>query len=143
LKGLKVMGLYLCIFDSDEEVEGVEVGSYSDFDFFRSSVTDLLEGGQAASRYPTIILHSDCDGEWTPTECVKLTEELLSISEGFKQLPAAEFRAPWQKEVAKSFGLKPLSLYDSFIDVDGEPLLERLLRLCEVAIEKQQPILFQ
>ena len=43
------MGLYLCVFDNDDELEGVEVGSYSDFDFFRSTVTELLEGFLEAS----------------------------------------------------------------------------------------------
>ena len=42
------MGLYLCVFDEDEELEGVEVGSYSDFEFFRSSVTELLEQGSSS-----------------------------------------------------------------------------------------------
>ena len=137
------MGLYLCVFADNEEIEGVEVGGYSDFDFFRSAVTDLLEGGQAGSRFPTFILHSDCDGEWGPSDCKKLLEELLSISREFKELPAVEFRPGWQKEVAKSFGLKPGTLFDCFIDVDGEPLLERMARLCEVAIQKELPILFQ
>jgi hypothetical protein len=137
------MGLYLCVFENDDELEGVEVGSYADFDFFRTCVTDVLEGGQAGSKYPTLIEHSDCDGEWTHTECVKLRAELANISEALKQLPAVEFQESWQKQVAKSSGLKPMSLYDSFIDVDGEPLLETMLQLCQVAIERQQPILFQ
>lgn len=137
------MGLYLCVFENDDEIEGVEVGNYADFGIFRTCVTDVLEGGYLGSKYPTLLVHSDCDGEWTPAECVKLKQELLSISEAFKQFPPAEFQAAWQKEVAKSFGLKPVSLYDSFIDVDGEPLLERLLQLCEIAIKQQQPILFQ
>lgn len=137
------MGLYLCIFEDGEEVEGVEIGSYADFDFFRNCVTDVLEGGKAGSKFPTLIEHSDCDGEWTPSECLMLREELTNISEAFKQLPAVGFQADWQKQVAKSLGLKPTSLYESFIDVDGEPLLERMLYLCQVSIERQQPILFQ
>ena len=32
------MGLYLCIFDEDEEVDGVEVGLYSDFNALRDYV---------------------------------------------------------------------------------------------------------
>ena len=142
------MGLYLCVFEGDEEIEGVEVGSYSDFDFFLSSVTDLLEGGKAGSRYPVLTLPvltppSEFGGEWSPAHCKTLAEELKAVSQAFRALPAVEFRSAWQKEVAKSLGLKPTSLYESFIDVDGEPLLERLLKLCEVAIDRQQPILFQ
>lgn len=137
------MGLYLCVFDEVEELEGVEVGSYSDFEFFRSSVTELLEEGSAGSRFPTLINHADSDGEWSPAESRTLKAELLAISEGFRQLPGGQFRAEWQQEVGNSLGLRPSSLDESFIDVDGEPLLERLVRLCDVAIDRDCPILFQ
>jgi hypothetical protein len=137
------MGLYLCVFADEEELEGLEVGSYADFDSFRTCVTDTLEGGQPGSKYPTLINHSDCDGEWTPAQCAKLREEVASISEACKRLPPVEFQGAWQKQVAKSLGLKPVSLYGSFIDVDGEPLLERLEGLCDVAIRSGRAILFQ
>jgi len=137
------MGLYLCIFDGEDELEGVEVGRYSDFAYFRSTVTELLEEGESASRFPTLINHSDCDGEWSPDECVSLKVELSMISAELRQLPARQFASEWQNEVAATFGLEPSSLYDSFIDVDGEPLLERLIQLCDIAIQKQRPILFQ
>lgn len=137
------MGLYLCVFDDDEELEGVEVGSYSDFEFFRGVVTEQLEEGKAGARFPTLILHSDSDGEWAASECEALKRELEHVSGRFRELPAVEFRAEWQKQVEDSLGLRPHCLYDSFIDVDGEPLLERLGRLCDVAIQNGQPILFQ
>ena len=70
------MGLYLCVFDGDEELEGVDVGSYADFDFFRGAVAEILEGGNAGTRYPTLMLHSDCDGEWSVEECIDLEKEL-------------------------------------------------------------------
>ena len=137
------MGLYLCVFDDDDELDGVEVGSYSDFDFFRSSVTELLEGGVAGSRFHTLIIHSDSDGEWSLTECESLRQELMTIASEFQQLPGIQFRAEWQQQVGRSLGLKPASLYESFIDVDGELLLDRLIRLCDVATERAMPILFQ
>lgn len=137
------MGLYLCVFAGDDELEGVEVGSYADFDSFRSRVTELLERGLAGSKCPTLIIHSDCDGEWSPAECVRLRSELDYIARSFASLPPSPFQADWQKQVGKLLGLKPNSLYDSFIDVDGEPLIARLQRLCEVAIENDQPIEFQ
>src|SRR5690349_6257343 len=116
------MGLYLCVFDGDREIDGLEVGSYSDFDHFRSVVTRQLEDGHEGARYPVLILHSDCDGEWTLTQCEKLKVELADIERSFRQLPPMEFCSEWQKELAKLMGLKPRSLYESFIDVDGEPL---------------------
>lgn len=137
------MGLYLCVFDGEDELEGVDVGSYSDFDFFRSSVTELLERGVAGSRFPTLVSHSDSDGEWSLTECESLRHELMTIANEFKRLPGIQFRAEWQQQLGRSLGLKPASLYESFIDVDGELLLERLTRLCDVAVGRSLPILFQ
>ncbi len=137
------MGLYLCVFEGDEELEGVDVGNYSDFHFFRSTVTELLESGTPGAKYPTLVNHSDCDGEWTPGECNRLKSELEDIAEQFRRLPPVQFPAEWQRQVGKLLALRPSSLYDSFIDVDGEPLLERLQRLCDVAIQTNRPVLFQ
>jgi hypothetical protein len=121
----------------------VEVGSYTDFDCFRTTVTEVLEAGLGGKKYPTLIIHSDSDGEWSAADSEALKKELHEISEHFRRLPAIEFASPWQASVAKLIGLKPKCLYDSFIDVDGEPLLERLNRLCDVAIQSNKPILFQ
>lgn len=137
------MGLYLCVFDNDEEIEGVDIGNYSDFDYFRSTVTKWLESGIPGSRFPTLILHSDSDGEWSLEECELLKLELMAIAINFQQLPGVHFPSAWQQQVANLLSLKPATLYDSFIDVDGEPLIERLLHLCDVAIKSQLPILFQ
>jgi len=137
------VGLYLCVFEEDDELDGVEVGTYADFGFFRECVAKEMEDGRIGSKYPTLMLHSDCDGVWAPSECEKLKAELRDVSERFKQLPPVPFQAEWQKQVASLLGLKPKRLFDSFIDIDGEPLLERLEKLCDVAIENDQPILFQ
>ena len=137
------MGLYLCVFHGDDELDGVDVGSYADFNFFRRTVSDRLEGGIPGSKFPTLILHSDCDGEWTVGQCCELEDELLVINAAFKELPAVDFDSGWQKEVAKSLGLKTDCLCQSFIDVDGEPLLERLLALCQLAKNRNESILFQ
>ena len=137
------MGLYLCVFDGEDELEGVEVGSYADFDFFRTTVTKLLEEGNAGSRFATLIIHSDSDGEWSFSEGEALRLELKAIADEFQRLPAVQFPGEWQRQVGKSLGLKPASLYESFIDVDGEPLLDRLTGLCDVAIGRKRPILFQ
>jgi hypothetical protein len=137
------MGLYLCIFDGDEEVEGVEVGPYADFGKFRDCVVRELEGGNAGSKFPTLILHSDCDGEWSPTEAGKLETELVEISNEFRRRPSIPITSDWQKQVVKSFGSQINNLYDCFFDVDGEPLLERLVSLAELSQERNLPILFQ
>jgi Immunity protein 70 len=137
------MGLYLCVFADDEEVAGVEVGPYADYNFFRSYLVKELEGGKPGAKFPTLILHSDCDGEWSVEECKKLAGELDVISEELKRRPPLGFSSEWQQAVAKSIGLVPRSSFESFIDVDGEFLIERMRGLVDVALKEQLPILFQ
>jgi hypothetical protein len=45
--------------------------------------------------------------------------------------------------VARSVGLAPKSAFESFIDVDGQFVLERMLNLASLALERELPILFQ
>lgn len=137
------MGLYLAIFDDDHELDGVELGAYSDFSAFRNAVVANLEGGAAGTRFPTLVLHSDCDGLWTPSEATALEKELEIISARFRELPPMPLSADWQKQVARAFGIQTESLYDCFFDVDGEPLLERLINLAKLSQTRQLPILFQ
>ena len=137
------MGLYLCVFDEDEEVEGVEVGAYGDFGRFRDAVQAQLEGGVRGSRFPTLMLHSDCDGSWSSSDAAVLEQELRDISEEFQRLPAISIPDGWQVSVARMIRLVPATLYDCFFDVDGEPLLGRLRELGRVAAERGLPILFQ
>ena len=44
-EGEFLVGLYLCAFIDDEEIEGVEVGSYADFNCFREAVVAVVEDG--------------------------------------------------------------------------------------------------
>jgi len=94
------MGLYLTIFDDGQEVDGVEVGSYSDFGAFRDAVIKHLENGHAGSQFPTLILHSDCDGCWTPSEAVWLQHELMIISARFRELPPIPLNAFTTKQLS-------------------------------------------
>lgn len=137
------MGLYLCIFDGEEELDGVEVGHYSDFGIFRETVVKYLEGSVWGSRFPTLMLHSDCDGVWSPTEAQRLEQELRIIADEFQRLPPIEWPSEWQREVAKLLGLAPRTLYDCFIDVDGESLVERLIGLTQLSQGTSKEILFQ
>ncbi len=110
---------------------------------FRNAVIKNLEGGAAGSRFPTLILHSDCDGQWNATEAVALESEIEIISAEFRELPPIPMNTEWQKQVARTFGIQIRTLYDCFFDVDGEPLLERLTGLAELSQAKNLPILFQ
>lgn len=137
------MGLYLCIFDGDEEVFGVEVGFYADFGHLRDAVEQSLEGGEPGKRFPVLMLHSDCDGEWSPHDAARLAVELDEIERSFADLPPRPLESEWKLQVAKSLGLRPANLGECFFDVDGEPLLARLKALCKVSVERSLPILFQ
>lgn len=137
------MGLYLAIFNDDEEIEGVEIGLYSDFNHMRDIIVNDLEDGQAGSKYPVLNLHSDCDGIWSVEDAIKLEKELKDICSVFVKLPPVEFNSDWQRDIAKMLGLDPKNLLECFIDVDGEPLLERIIRLSGICQQKGLPILFQ
>jgi len=136
------MSLYLCIFRGDDEIDGVDVGSYNDFGRFRDAVAEKLENGRQGSRFPILQLHPDSDGEWTPDECRGLEAELTLIQTELATLPPADFGGD-QKDIAEELDLVPLNLGDSFIDVDGESLLSRLVGLCRLAVQHKEPVLFQ
>lgn len=137
------MGLYLTVFEGDDELDGVEVGSYADFNMFRDQVVNLLEGGNAGDRFPVLILHSDCDGHWSPEDCVPLEQELKVVCNEMKNLPPIGLMDDWQRSVARSLGLKPTNLNECFFDIDGEPLIERIIGLAQLAQRKGKAILFQ
>ena len=140
------MGLYLCVFDregDDEELEGVDVGSYQDFGRLRSTVAQRLEPDGWGTRFPVLMSHPDSDGQWSPQEAAALERELRTIAAELSRLPPQPVPTGWQSEVAREFGLEPASLRDCFFDVDGEPLLGRLVDLARTAVEADAPILFQ
>lgn len=137
------MSLYLCIFDDDDDIDGVQVGHYEDFGEFRDLVTSELEGSVPGSKYPTLILHSDCDGCWSPTEAAKLEGELMDIQARFSELAPRQPSSQWKKLVWKNLGLTPKNLNESLYDVDGDPLIDGIIRLARLSQKLQLPILFQ
>lgn len=87
------MGLCLYVFSADfggddepDELAFCDVGHYSDFGCFRDTIADKLD----ARRYPVLMQHSDCDGEWSVAEIDLLERELAEIASRFKQLPPQE-----------------------------------------------------
>lgn len=138
------MGLYLCIFDdADNELGGVEVGSYGDFNYFRDIVISTVEKGRAGTVCPLLINHSDSDGEWRSEQARDLLTELGVIAKIMRAHPPVEFNSAWKKEVANTFDLHPQSLLECFFDIDGELLVERLVQIAHLSISTGQPILFQ
>ena len=138
------MGLYLCVFDGDEEVDGVEIGSYADFGDFRDAVGAAVGSELPGTALPVLQGHSDCDGSWSIADCAVLKSELETASKILGRKSPMAWPGSWQAGVAKSLGLEPAaSLLECFIDVDGEPLVARLIGLCETALRAEEPILFQ
>ena len=137
------MGLYLMVSDGRKELSGVDVGHYSDFALFRNTVLEKLEPKGCNTRFPTLMLHSDCSGEWMPSESRKLAAELEEIAGRFKELPPMELSPGWQKNIAKARGIHPNNLYESFFDVTGKPLLDCLMNLARLSSEHQTRILFR
>src|SRR5262245_26938261 len=109
------MSLYLCVFEEDEDLEGVEVGPYADFGALRDYIVSELEGGTRGKRVPAFLMHSDCDGEWSVADCLVLRDELTAIASELKQKPPVPFQSDWQRAVAKSVGLVPKDAFESFI----------------------------
>lgn len=137
------MGLYLCVFDEENELEGVEVGSYADFNFFRDAVTATVEKGNAGSVCEVLNTHSDSDGEWTSEDARRLLAELAQIKEMMQQYPPIEFNSEWKKETSRILGITPKTLLECFFDIDGEPLVDRLEQLAQISMASGKPILFQ
>jgi hypothetical protein len=132
------VSLYLVVFDADgNELEGWVLGHYSDFGAFRDAIVE----NQESSRYPVLLGHSDCDGEWSVDELPKLKKELQEIGTLFRSLPSVEPTNAF--EHTADFRAEASVLYDCFHNVDGENLIEALIHLCEVGIRSQNPILFQ
>ena len=139
------MGLVLCIYEdreSGDDLDGFQVGSYSDFGAWRDFIAEALENGAWGSRFPTLMMHSDCDGAWSPEECVALGQELETIRSEMAKLPIVPFPADWQRQVAEEVGLTPQSALDCFINVDGENLVDAIARLADLAIRLGRPIDF-
>jgi hypothetical protein len=131
------MSLYLTIFDGADEINGWVFGHYSDFGYFRDTIRDALQ----VQNYPILLQHSDCDGEWLPHELGALRQELLTIGERFKALPAKRIENAF--EHSAEIHKKATNLYDCFHNADGENVFEALVALCDLGISRQRAILFQ
>jgi hypothetical protein len=68
------MGLYLCVFvddATDEEVDGVEVGSYEDFGRLRATVAERLEPDGWGTSFPVLMSHPDSCRTRSPSEATR------------------------------------------------------------------------
>lgn len=88
------------------------LGSYGWYHSFRVAVCEWLEDGKWGSRYPLLMNHSDCDGEYMPDESALLIKEVRDIRERFKAFnyPVGIYR---DKE-GKTLGVAPKHGEDGF-----------------------------
>ena len=138
------MGLYLCVFDSDgEELRGVEVGLYRYFGMFRDTIAHAVKKRKIPSPMTTLLVHPDCDGIWSVKDCRCLLQELEEIKEYLLGEPPSQEIVEEKKDVFRFYGMTPKNLFECFVDSDCEPLVDRLIDLCQLAIREKRPIEFQ
>ena len=130
------MSLYLAIFDGDEEVDGWALGHYSDFGYFRDAVAVRMR-----DECPTLMLHSDCDGEWTVEELPALRAELTAIGRAFERLPPEQPVGAFEHTANQRRGAR--NLLECFHNVDGENLIAAMIALCDEGMRRGLPILLQ
>ena len=134
------MGLCLCVFteegEGEDEHAASDIGSYADFGAFRQAVARYLE----ASDFPVLLLHSDCDGEWTVEELPALIKELDAIAAAFDRLPRALYVPSTNPSVSVPADASTLS--ECYVDVQGEKLVDSIRRLARTGLEFRCPISF-
>ena len=91
----------------------------------------------------TLRKQSDCDGSWNVYECVQLKMELQEIKQVFMNEPPDLSIIKLKQDIFKFYGIKPENLFECFIDSDCEFLIDRLLELCDLAIQENRSIMFQ
>ena len=91
----------------------------------------------------TLLNHSDCDGSWKVDECAQLKMELQEIKQIFINEPPDLSIIELKQDIFKFYGVKPENLFECFIDSDCEFLIDRLIKLCDLAIQENRSIIFQ
>lgn len=134
------MGLCLCVLDKDpgdgeepEEIAECDVGHSSDFGCFRDSIARHLD----ASSYPTLMEHSDCDGEWSLPEIPLLEQELREIGAAFQKLPPEEPNGAFEHTAESRMGAE--SLYDLLDFASSGEGLSVAIRLCQTRPRSRTP----
>ncbi|MFG0251629.1 MAG: Imm70 family immunity protein [Phycisphaerales bacterium JB038] len=140
------MSLCIALFEDDlvdQEIDGLEWGGCDDFEAFRARVADELLEGDWRRGFPVLLTVVDNSAGWPADHVADLAVELRAIAEAFDALPS-ELHDPesWQASVLAQLGREPSSLREFFIDVDGQPVIDRLLELAEQAATLDRPLSF-
>lgn len=90
-----------------------------------------------------LMLHADSDGTWEPAGAQRLESELRTIKAELGLHDPVDIPPGWHREVMAVRGLRPRSLAECYVDVDGEFLLDRLIEVAHLAQERASAIWFQ
>lgn len=138
-------GLYLAVIDRTYEIDygGIEVGRWSQFEKYRGAIHRRLEKRflrrtPVGRRFPLFLTRRS--GGWSVEELPALKQELETILEEASKKPADPFIVP---EYAARVRSRFRALHHCFVDTQVEPLLEKLLALCDIGLSKQLPVVMQ
>ena len=70
-------------------------------------------------------------------------KELEEIKQVFLEEPPSAKIIASKQDIFQFFGITPQNLFECFVDSDCEFLIDRLIELCDLAMEKNRPIMFQ
>ena len=127
------MGVRLSVRDGGGELGAVETATEDDFMYFRDSVTAALEPNGYGTRFPTFM--QKFFSSWEAGEVAALERELKELHAAMRQLPPNPADGNWSSKLAGS-GRGPETLAEVFVDIDGAPLVERLIALAALARKK-------
>lgn len=131
------MSLYFAVFsETDDELEGFQVGTYHDYGKFIDVVKESVEPEHCS----LLVNHHDSDGYWSSHECESLIKELNHIKETLSKLPPKKLEYDWSMQAVYEPGD---NLNISLQNVDGEPIVDALAGLCEIALENNAKLYFQ
>lgn len=140
------MSLYLCVFDFSDtyenEIMGVEVGSYAYFNVFRDCISKYVENDRRGSKCPYIMNHNDSTGVFTPEDCKNVLHELSLIKNVFLNIPTNNDIIEQNSHLLQDKNLCE-NLADLFVDIDGCNLIEQLELICKCSIKTNLNVYFQ
>jgi hypothetical protein len=131
------MTIRLYVANDAGELDAVQTATEDDFMFFRDSVHLALEDGKFASRFP--VFFKTFYSDWAREDVRELERELREIHAAFRQLPPNPPDVHWRRRLRHS-GRSPASLAEVFVDVNGSPLIERLIALARIARKARLPM---
>ena len=138
-------GLYLTVLDPELEIDygGIEVGSWRQLEKYRGAIharleKRLLRRTPVGARFPLFLTRMDAG--WRVEELPALKAELEAILVEAARKPADLMIVP---EYASRVRSRFRALHHCFVDTQVEPLLEKLVALCELGIAKNLPVVMQ